>query len=257
MPAPIMQPQMTSFPTDVHRAYERPNLMTAPPPIMSPYSMAVVSQSLSSVGVPPPICVPVASVPGTVAVNAYGSSPIPVVSVAATNVAPPSRTNLITVPIHDDSSACIGTPPTDYIQNYHQRTSVPPPVPQPNYLQQMVVPNYSGPPPVVSYPATYCTQTVVTSFPPHYPPPPIYSTQVPPPTLTRHQAPPRFMAPPPQRYGNPQTQQAQYEDHSHLGSPQYPPPAPWSTQPRTSGPPPPHPLPPPLGPPPTARPPFY
>lgn len=256
--APLMS-QLNPYSTDVHHTYDRSNAMVAGvsalahQTVMSQYSLAVASQAGTSVVAPPQNCVPVATVAGTVA---YGTSPIPVVSVAVANVAvaPPTRTNLITVPIHDDAVAAAA--PTEYLQNpYHQPPRGPVGLPpQQAYMPQMVAPPYSTPPPV-SYPTTYCTPTIVTTFPPpqppHYPPPPIYSTQHPPPALPHHQAPPpRYGAPPPQRYNNPQTQSAQYEDRSHLGSPQYPP-APWSTPQRATGPPPP------MGPPPTARPPFY
>lgn len=258
--------QMNPYPTEVHHGYDRTNpIVTAvtslthqmvPPPVLSPYPLTVVSQTAAPVGVHPSICVPIVTAAGTTTVQQYDSTPIPVVSVASANVVipPPTRTNLITVPIHDDTSAA--TPPSEYVQNpYHQHQHSTVTGPQQAYLPPLVGPPYTAPPPV-SYQTTYCTPTIATTFPPpqppHYPPPPIYSTQIPPPNV-HHQAPPRYSAPPPPRYGTPPTQPAQYDDHNRLGTSQYPP-VPWPTQQRVNTT---HQHPPPLGPPPQARPPFY
>lgn len=239
----VPPPALAAYPiSDHHRNYDRStNLMvpsvSIPQPVMPPnYSLNLVAQSnqVPNIGIPPPTLF------GTSIVNSSAAV------AAAANMANASRTNLITVPIHDDQSAIMAA---EYLQ-YNPQQPPPQTQQQQAYIsvqqqqqqqqsQQIIVQSqYSGPPPPISYGTqTYGSTVVTTAFPPpqapppntHYPPPPIYGSQ-----------PPNVQQPPPSCYTTqpPPTHRyplsaARYDDHPQLGSPQYThgPPTVWTSNP--------------------------
>ncbi|KAG0426912.1 hypothetical protein HPB47_026005 [Ixodes persulcatus] len=155
-----------------------------------------------------------------------------------------SRSNLITVQIHDDSHKggagggatlppqMAGPPPPQYATPPHGVMAPPPP--------QGAYPPPQGAGPPMSYPPP-AAQPPYTQAPPSYttaPPPPPPPARIPPPQFVQHQPPPQFVQPPPPRFASP------YEETGH------PPAFHWSAA--TNMPPPPRPM---AGPPPSAGPP--
>ncbi|XP_076313620.1 uncharacterized protein LOC143226484 [Tachypleus tridentatus] len=154
------------------------------------------------------------------------SSPIPIVT---------TRSNLITVPIQDDSSTPVisplqqlppppapqpppiqqhPTPPSPYPPPHHHYQHPPPPAPNPSPYSQPPQPAYASPP----------TQNFSQSgpLPTHLPPPPIHQSNpsmfsAPPPPV-HHNPPPTYSTPPPHTLPPPPQQYPPSSHYKESGS---------------------------------------